>query len=229
MLKNRLFDIVLVLLALMGVFCLLVIFLQPTNVIVNDESTKSKFMHLFGWVGILLSIPVAFYLVNPMAGYAKSKIGEVFHQIGVWMTRSFVVFTLYLLFAYAGHTIPAHIVNLNASDAYTETVKYGGFKLSSDAYGQSYTQAHGGKFNVLTRMFHNEFIIVRREYGNTIALLINNWYGTNKLNFTSLMDWLVEDRCANRHELSGTNGACKIQLSGRRHSLGITYDRVHLN
>lgn len=194
-------------LAILAVICLLIIVFQPTNVVV-DEQYKTWYMNLFAWLGILLSAPIAYVMVKPIPDLELKRFGLIVHQTGVWGTRFCIVFLIYMLFAAGGYLIPKHIVVHTASEKFSEKVVYRDYRLSAVPVSPSY---RSGAFYI-----HNEYLLFMRNNGGFLPLVINNWFGTNKLSFSQVENYL------------STPGT-RMQLNGRRHSRGFVYDSLTLN
>jgi len=207
MLKNKLVKASLISLTSLSCILLIIIIFQPTNVTV-DEGYKSSYMTFFAWIGILLSLPIAVLMVKPVSDLDVNRFGQIMHQVGVWGTRFCIVFTFFLLFASGGYLIPKHIVDFNASEIFSETVVYNSYKLSSMPNSPPYA---AGKFWIF-----NEYVLLIRGKKENLPLLINNWFGTNKLNYSAVENYLGR---------SGT----RMKLNGRKHARGYTFDSLTLN
>jgi len=193
----------LITLLLISSFFVLVILFQPVNVFVNEDY-KTSHMTFWAWVGVLLSLPIAYVMVKPMQKMEANKIGQIMHLSGVWGVRLCIVFIIYLLFAAGGYLIPKHIVNFSADEKFKQTVIYRGYKLSSTPSPPPY---QSGKFWIF-----NEYLLVEKNR-HKIPVLINNWFGTNSFDYDAVESAL---------HLKNS----RMVLNGRKHARGYTYDSL---
>lgn len=197
----------------------LLILFQPTNV--NASVTaQTQYSSLFGWTGLIFSLPVAWFLVKDHLAAGAGKIEKVFHYIGVYGTRLCVVAIMWVLFAIAGYVIPGHIVNMSAFETYTQEVELVEFRVS--------TGSEAIKSNRPWYSFPDEFLIIQYSNGRKVPLYVNNSFGTNKLSVAKV----IADKYEQAIFPQGRNSVIKIRMNvtliGRRHLLGQTIDSISL-
>jgi len=198
LLKKLVQTLMLVVASLIAILLLLFLF-QPTNVVVEAQGLEDSFFRIFGGVGILLSAPIAMFMVKVDKSVGGSLVAKLFHHIGVWGTRSAIVFMVYMISAISGYLLPKHIIHFNASADFTMDVQLVKFRVENKAY-----------------------LVIKRPDGKKVRLLVDNILGTNKLAYDgAFLDKLLADSHPYKVEM-GT----PLRLSGRRHALGYTFDSV---
>ncbi|VAW73446.1 Heme A synthase, cytochrome oxidase biogenesis protein Cox15-CtaA [hydrothermal vent metagenome] len=197
---------------------LLLILFQPTN-IVADEGVKTSYSSMFGWVGVIFALPLAWFLVKNDKPSDIGSVGLVFHYLGLIGTQASVVAIVYLLFAIGGYTIPNHIINLSAYETYEEKVEFIEYRVSTGSY-----------VNAKQRpwlSFPDEFIIIRYANGRKVPLIVNNTFGSNKLDVSKVKS-KYEKPVFPQHRQSVIRVQSAVVLNGRRHTLGHTIDSISL-
>ncbi len=192
---------------LAGVMTLL-LFFQPTNVVAN-LAVQNRFLHIFGMVGLVLSLPLAFFLVKSPELRRSGWLASSFQRIGFWGTRFCVVLIVYFIFAFGGFVLPKHWVHFSASETYKE-------ELIDVSYRLAYHGGDGGGQLGFSKQWYwyDEYLHIVRKNGQKEVLLINNTLGINKLNYSKIEGHLVQGQRQN------------IQLVGRKHPGGFTYDAL---
>lgn len=203
--KKKLMQGLILALTILASLCLLLIIFQPTNVVMVDEKYNTAYMAWFAWIGILLSAPIAYAMVKPVPELQRTQFGKIVHNTGIWGTRLCIVFLMYLLFSVGGYLLPKHIVSFAAAETFSEKVIFRDYRLSSVPVSPPY---QAGRFYI-----NNEYLLLIRNDGAFLPLVINNWFGTNKLKYDQVENYLG-------------NPGTRMQLNGRRHAKGYVFDSL---
>ena len=222
-LKNKLIKSLILTSLVLASVLLLMILLQPNNVVI-DEEAKAGYSSIFGWLGLLLSLPLAWVLVKDHKPAETGKLALVFHYIGLYGTRFCVVAIMYLLFRISGYLVPDHIVNLSAFETYKQKVDLVEYRVST---GYDAIRKNRSWYSFL---FVDEFLVIRYSDGRKMPLNVNNFFGSNKLEDSAI---------ASRYESGGFSRFSyrpsnvigintSVYINGRRHALGHTIDSITL-